>query len=35
MGGLSPGKALRVISLGSLIAALVALILLAAIRQFI
>ena len=34
MGGLSPGKALRTISLGSLLVALVALVLLAAIRQF-
>jgi GntP family gluconate:H+ symporter len=34
MGGLSPAKALRAISLGSLLVALVALVLLAAIRQF-
>ena len=34
IGGLSPGKALRTISLGSLLVALVALVVLAAIRQF-
>jgi GntP family gluconate:H+ symporter len=35
MGGLSPGRALRLVSLGSLLIALVALVLLAAIRQFV